>query len=117
MTPSVPINSTRLWLVLPAALALQVLPASSAVRQCEPLLSATAAVARTEIEARRQSLQDWLAKAKQIGPGYTRWELAYNRRIECQKAASGGFQCQATAMPCTIKQVPAPDLQPLKRGQ
>ena len=48
-------------------------------------------------------MADWLEKAKQIGPGYTRWELAYNRRLDCKRGERGAFQCQAVGMPSTAE--------------
>ena len=92
-------------------------PATAAVNECLEELAGKHAEAKTELEAKRLALQDWLAKAKAIGPGYTRWQLAYDRRIDCQQPAPGMFRCQAIALPCTIKQVPSPDQIPLPRGQ
>ena len=90
-------------------------PASAAVRDCKPSLSSVTVVEKTEVEAKRKALQDWLTKAQQIGAGFTRWELAYNRQITCVKNAGGGFQCQAVGMPCTIQQAPQRGRVPIER--
>ncbi len=98
-------------------LCLAIAPATAAVNECLDELTGEHAEAKTEVEAKRLALQDWLAKAKAIGPGYTRWQLAHNRRIDCRRPAPGAFRCQAIALPCMIKQVPSPGTIPLPRGQ
>ena len=69
---------------------------------------------KNETAARKSALADWIEKAANIGPGYTRWELAYNRAIECEKTTDG-LRCQAVARPCMIKQVPSADARPIQR--
>lgn len=91
-------------------------PVLAAVSECLPEMAGRKAEARTEIGARKAALDDWMAKARAIGPGYTRWQIAFNRRIDCTRIDPNRFQCQAIALPCTVKQVPNPDLPRLKRG-
>jgi hypothetical protein len=59
------------------------------------------------------AMEDWLVRARELGVGYMRWELAYNRRVDCKRADGPKYQCQAIGMPCTIRQVPSPDLEPI----
>ena len=80
--------------------------ARAAIASCLAPLSGKPAQARGETEARRQALADWTDRARQIGPEYTRWQLAFDRSIDCSRTADGGFLCQAVGRPCTIKQVP-----------
>jgi hypothetical protein len=110
------LRTTAALLLATGIAALIVPPTRAAVAECEAELAGKRALATTEIEAKKAALEDWLAKAKAIGPGYTRWQPAYNRRIDCRKEPSGQFQCQAIARPCMIKQVPGQDLVPLPRG-
>ena len=91
-------------------------PGHAAVNVCQPELAGKQAEAKTELEARKGALQDWTQQAEKIGRGYTRWQIAFNRRIDCTKTAAGTFQCQAVGQPCTVEQVPTPDLQPIRRG-
>ena len=94
-------------------------PARAAVSVCADVLTGKLAVARTELEAKRAALASWREGARLVGEGYTRWEIAWKRRIDCRKLSDGRFQCQAIAQPCTIAQVPpAPEqFQPLPRGK
>ncbi len=79
---------------------------AAAVRECRAEIVASAAEAGQEVEARRQAMSDWLTRAAQNGPEWTRWQLAGNRRIGCVPVASGRFRCQAAGRPCRIRQVP-----------
>ena len=92
--------------------------ARAAVKSCLDPLEGKQVQAKVELEAKKQALADWLEKAKQNGPEYVRWELAFNRRIECSKIATGEFRCQAIGRPCSIQHVPpAPGtFKPLPRG-
>jgi len=82
---------------------------------CSDVLSGKLAEAATELEAKRAALQSWRDGARLVGEGYTRWEIAWKRRIDCKRVADGGFQCQAIAQPCTIQQVPPQRFEPLPR--
>ncbi len=107
-------------LAVAGVLCLGIAPATAAVNECLDELAGEQAEAKTEVEPKRLALQDWLAQAKAIGPGYTRWQLAHNRRIDCQRPTPGVFpgmfRCQAIALPCMIKQVPSSGTIPLPRG-
>ena len=80
--------------------------AAAAVRQCYPTLVAEAAHPTSELEARRKALADWTAAAKKLGDGFTRWQLADERRLACERAKPGGWICRASGKPCTISQDP-----------
>ncbi len=90
-------------------------PVLAAVSECLAEMSGKAVEHNVELEARKQALANWVEKAGKIGPGYTRWQLAYDRRIDCSKA-SAGYSCHAIARPCMIKHVPPQGVVPLKRG-
>ena len=90
------------------AVVLGAAPLRAAVRSCLTETSGRIVEHKTELEAKKQTLADWHAKAREAGPGYTRWELAFDRRIDCTRTPSG-FSCQAIAAPCVIKQVPPAD--------
>lgn len=90
--------------------------ARAAVNECIAELAGKSVEARTELEARRLALLDWTEQARKLDPSYTRWQIAFNRRIECTGGPASGFKCQAIARPCMVKQVPAPDAVPLRRG-
>ena len=98
-----------------AIVMLEASPATAAVHECKPMLLCRRAQAKTELEAKQITLQDWTEKAGESGLGYTRWQIAYNRRIECRKVGPV-HECQAVGMPCTVKQVPTEGLETLKRG-
>ena len=98
-----------------AALVLAVSPAAAAVNECVDELAGRRFEAKSELDAKKQALADWTAQAAKLGEGYTRWQIAFNRRFDCKPAASG-VSCQAIARPCTIKQVPSSNTVPLKRG-
>jgi hypothetical protein len=92
-----------------------VTPVHAAVLECFPEMAGARMTAPGELEAKKRALDDWLAMAARIGPGYTRWQIAYNRRIDCRRVAEG-HECQAIGRPCTVKQVPNPSLPILKPG-
>lgn len=93
-------------------------PANAAVSICESQIQGKTAEAKSELEAKKAALDDWLQQAKKHGPEYTRWQIAFDRRIDCTKTAAGLYHCQAVGKPCAAKQVPpAPgSYTPLKRG-
>ena len=82
--------------------------AHAAVGICGEELGSKLAAAPTELEAKRSALDSWREGARLLGEGYTRWEIAWRRRIECTRLPDGRFQCQALGRPCTIQQVPPP---------
>ena len=90
-------------------------PAHAAVRQCFPVVNATAEHPSSEAEARRRAMADWTVAANKFGQNFTRWQLADKRRIFCSKSQTGSFLCAVSGAPCTISQVPkAPPRVPSK---
>ena len=79
--------------------------AEAAVRHCAPRIEAAADDATSEQAARRQAMANWTELARRIGQGYTRWQLAENRTVQCARIP-GGFRCRAGAAPCTVSQDP-----------
>lgn len=92
-------------------------PVPAAVRLCLDPLEGRPAEAHRELEARRLALADWTAEARRLGPGYTRWQLAWDRAITCSRTPAGAFRCQASGRPCTIRQIPLDPgtVEPLRR--
>jgi hypothetical protein len=88
------------------ALLLGAFPAIAAVRSCKPLVIGAAREAADELTAKKLALESWLGLAQQSGAGYTRWQLADRRALNCRPLPVGGFQCQAAGAPCTILQTP-----------
>jgi hypothetical protein len=78
----------------------------AAVRKCDVPIVVPAIEAPSELAAKKKALDQWLAEARKIGPGYTRWQIANNRKLECTKTTTGAHRCQATGAPCTIEQAP-----------
>jgi hypothetical protein len=81
-------------------------PARAAVRDCKPLVIGAAREAADENVSKKLALESWLGLAQQYGPGYTRWQLADGRVLNCRRLPAGAFQCQAAGAPCTIQQNP-----------
>lgn len=110
--PSRAILATIAALLLPLASA----DARAAVALCMPMTHGQAFEAGTELEARRGALQDWLRLAGHYGVGYTRYQIAFDRDSSCERLPGGIFRCRASGRPCTISQVPHPELPVLHRG-
>ena len=99
------------WLVMAPS-------AHAAVALCKPLAVGETYQATSELDARRAALESWSRIAEGHGAGFTRWQLAWERRIECARTADGkAVACQASGRPCTISQVPVEGLPVLSRGQ
>lgn len=92
--------------------------ARAATALCEAMLAGEVAEDKDELAAKKRALESWVAGAKQLGEEFTRWAIAYNRRIDCARTSTGLHRCKAVGQPCTIKQVPpAPtEFVPLPRG-
>jgi hypothetical protein len=73
---------------------------------CESTLTGASATAETELEARQNALAAWVEQARALGVAYTRWQLAWNRRLSCEAAEAGQVRCTARGRPCRISQVP-----------
>ena len=81
-------------------------PSHAAVRLCEAMISSGQISAATEQEARKGALDAWKARAMDHGEGYASWRLAADRFLQCLPRKEGGFECIASASPCTIEQAP-----------
>jgi hypothetical protein len=79
-------------------------PAHAAVRSCVVPIVSTEKVAKTELDAKQAALKEWTEAAQKHGPGYTRWQLALNRKFDCKKKPDGQHACVAAGTPCTIQQ-------------
>ena len=106
------------WAALAAALATAGAPAlaQASVALCELSLSGEIAEDGNEAVARKRALDSWVGHARRLGEQYTRWGIAWNRRIDCSPLEHGGFRCQASGQPCTIQHVPPAGITPLKRS-
>jgi hypothetical protein len=89
--------------------------ALAAVGVCKALHAGDRVEDKSEISAKRRALESWLAGAEQHGVEYTRWGIAWNRRLECTHE-KGVFSCQAAGHPCTYQQVPPENFVRFKRG-
>lgn len=86
--------------------------AAAAVRICRPAVFGAVGEAKSEREAKRFALQNWVARAGQYGAAYASWRMANNKKLACKSSGNGVTRCQATANPCAISQTPRP--QPLR---
>ena len=98
-----------IWMAGPAA--------HAATALCAEMLVGDTSDAATEIDARRLALRSWTDNAGQIGIEFTRWQLAWNRRLTCTPLSNGTVRCTARGHPCRISQgPPPPGSRPLKPG-
>ena len=81
-------------------------PAAAAVRLCKEPVSSGLVVRPTELEARKEAMTAWKAKATEFGEPYAGWGVALDRLFQCLPHKDGGFECVATGRPCTIEQAP-----------
>jgi hypothetical protein len=81
-------------------------PAAAAVRLCKEPVSSGLIVRPTELEARKEAMTAWKAKAMEFGELYAGWGVALDRLFECLPHKDGGFECMATGRPCTIEHAP-----------
>jgi hypothetical protein len=88
----------------------------AAVRVCKPLTTGAIVEAASELEARRGAMLSWIKLAEAHGPGFVRFQLAWDRQSVCTRAETGSFRCQTAGRPCTISHVPREDLPRLPRG-
>ena len=82
--------------------------ASAAWLLCEAMLTTDAAAGANELEAKRNALAEWTMRAGTHGVAYTRWQLAWNRRLTCDAHPGGGHRCVARGRPCRVSQTPPP---------
>jgi hypothetical protein len=93
-------------MVLACVLAgLQAWPVEAALRYCTTAVTGTG-TAESELEARKEAMDDWKAKSITAGIEHPAWRIALAKSIGCESAADGGYVCNAVAAPCTISQVP-----------
>lgn len=110
-------SSQRLALIV-AACAACALPieARAAMALCEPSLAGETSEDRDELQAKKGALASWVARAGRYGEPYTRWGIAWNRRLDCTRTDGGLYRCTAIGHPCTIRQMPEEKVTPLRRG-
>ncbi len=75
---------------------------------CNATIESGVVIADTELEGKRRALADWVEQARSGGVAFTRWQLAWNRRLICEPEADGRVRCVARGRPCRISQVPPP---------
>ena len=90
-------------------------PAHAAVRLCMPMISSEIAKGADELATKKQALDDWKAKAAQLGENFAGWQIATEKLITCLPAKPDGFECVARAMPCVIEQAPQGNWQRLPK--
>jgi hypothetical protein len=90
--------------------------ARAAMALCERLHVGEVVEDKSEEVAKRRALESWVSRAAKYGEPYTRWGIAWNRRLDCARTDTGLFRCTASGRPCSIRQVPAPDAIRLRRG-
>jgi len=94
-----------------AALALTILPASNAtaaIRVCGKPAVSDITRSRSQILAHRMAIESWRRKVGRLGPRYTNWRLATDKRYQCSRLETDEFACVVFARPCTIRQNPRP---------
>ena len=91
-------------------------PSNSAVRMCEDIVTSGVFTDAEELAAKKKALDDWKAKVRPLGEGYTNWVTAGDKMLTCRAGKSGGSECFARGRPCTIQQSPDPNWVPLPRG-
>jgi hypothetical protein len=54
-----------------------------------------------QADAERVARHNWeFAASQKYGSAYSQWNKAADRKIECEKQTTDGYQCWATARPC-----------------
>lgn len=98
---------TRSWLCGLAVASLTAFATGSAhaaVRLC-PTFIVGQGTAATELEAKKQAMDDWKKSAIAAGIEDPAWRIAFNKSFECEPK-DGQITCTASGNPCTIVQVP-----------
>jgi hypothetical protein len=80
--------------------------AAGAVRLCEAAVSSGIVTGSNEETARAGALAVWKSKARAHGEPYASWRIAAEKILRCLPKGSGGYECLASARPCTIEQAP-----------
>jgi hypothetical protein len=89
--------------------------ALAAVRLCEAPVSSGPVTGSDEQTARAAALALWKSKALEHGEPYSGWRIAADKLLKCLPRSGGGYECLATARPCTIDQ--APDRRELRKNR
>jgi hypothetical protein len=89
--------------------------ALAAVRLCEASVSSGPVTGTDEQTARAAALALWKSKALEHGEPYSSWRIAADKLLKCLPRDGGGYECLATARPCTIEQ--APDRRELRKNR
>lgn len=79
--------------------------AGAAMRNCVRFVVGQA-TASTELEAKKQAMDDWKKSAVAAGISHPDWRIAASKSFECETEADGQKTCTASADACTITQVP-----------
>lgn len=80
--------------------------AHAAVRICKDLETSGPVFGSNEPTARAAALAIWKSKALVYGEPYSAWRIASDRLLTCLPKREGGYECLASARPCTIEQAP-----------
>ena len=80
--------------------------ATAAVRLCENAVSSGPVVGTTEKAGRKAALAIWKSRALVYGEPYASWRIAADKILKCFSREAGGYECLASARPCTIEQAP-----------
>lgn len=100
--------------LVPVSIGLSAQSAGAAVRRCGGYVTSEIVSAKTEFEAKRRALAEWVAKAEKAGEAHVTWRLAGDRLLKCARNRDH-FECVAIGRPCTIVQNPN-NMQP-ERGE
>ena len=101
-------NRSMVWVSIAAGVGLAAsvgLPAQAAVGLCDRIISSGPQTAASETEAKRAAIAVWRVLAERVGPQFGRWQIAWCRRLTCERADSGGVRCEAVGGPCRVEQV------------
>lgn len=79
--------------------------AHAEIRTCAPLIQSDVVVAATELDGKKQALEQWRQKAAKFGLGYDGWHVAAEKALKCF-SKDGGFECMAVGHPCVIQHNP-----------
>jgi len=98
-----------------AAAVIAVVPgvAGAAVRLCEDPVSSGVILGSNEQTARAAALALWRSKALAHGEPYASWRIAAEKLLKCLPRDGGGYECLASARPCTVEH--APDRRELRK--
>ncbi|MBU2581097.1 MAG: hypothetical protein KJ622_05195 [Alphaproteobacteria bacterium] len=83
----------------------------AAVRVCLPHVTSSVIKDRSEQNAKRRALLDWVEKAKKAGIEHPSWRIANSKVLKCV-SRNGFHECVAHGAPCTIKQKAPPPTKP-----